>query len=781
MLLSGSIRALQSLRNTLFVSLLVQVCLAAAIFGAAEGAPLAFVTLPIALFSMVAIDLTGWLKPPRLMLNLIALGAVGLAIAEFRNEGESRLLAGGHLIVYLTWTFLLQQKDLRRMWWIFALSVLQVAMGAVLTVQPWFGAALFVYTVTSVGTMSLLSLTRAALLIDPNLLNAGTEDVTEAARQGDPDSSESFVENSVRTDEQGRWLSPRFIAGGAMTFLLSLALGVTFFVLTPRVWIGNINLMADGSAGRARTGFTDTVTLGETAEIMETNELVMEVEVLNRQTGKALTEEETAEAIGVEPLFRGMCLESYDAELKNWQGLRRFQIYPLRSSRRAPIQINVTLQPLDTPTLFYPGQIRGAYDAAEQEQLYVHDWTTTLMRSDDADVGHVFSYTVNVYPPNITLNSESREKIRRDIREEGFRDIWRDLLTSPSPRISKLAQQIIEQAGINPRDNAEAAARVLESYLRDSSEFEYSFKLSIDDRTIDPIEDFVFNRKSGHCEYFASALAMMLRGVGIPSRLISGFKGADFNEKTGKFEVRSLHAHAWVEGFTDGAWISFDPTPGARDEAVAQREKEQESASPLLNETRSMWFQGMNYSKSQQEQMVYGPIRGLALWGQNVFSQLMEGNLSVPVFGVPNGGTASMWDWFRMTGVFSLAALFVTLAATWWIARFAMRKWKLRARERDKTQRRAITVEFYARFLKLMQRSGLAESPTLTPREFAVQAEQQFAGKLAPSGLSGVATRLAEAFYTVRFGGELLSHEQLSTVERELATLELCLAKGSVA
>ncbi len=160
----------------LFVSLLLQVCLAAAIFGAAEGAPLAFITLPIALFSIVVIDLTGWLKPPRLMLNLIALSAVGLAVAEFRNDGESRLLAGGHLIVYLTWTFLLQQKDLRRMWWIFALSVLQVAMGAVLTVQPWFGAALFVYTVISVGTMSLLSLTRAALLIDPNLLNAGTKD-----------------------------------------------------------------------------------------------------------------------------------------------------------------------------------------------------------------------------------------------------------------------------------------------------------------------------------------------------------------------------------------------------------------------------------------------------------------------------------------------------------------------------------------------------------------------------------------------------------------------------
>lgn len=780
MLLRGSIRALQSLRNTLFVSLLVQVCLAAAIFGAAEGAPLAFFTLPIALFSMVVIDLTGWLKPPRLMLNLIALGAVGLAIAEFRNEGESRLLAGGHLIVYLTWTFLLQQKDLRRMWWIFALSVLQVAMGAVLTVQPWFGAALFVYTVTSVGTMSLLSLTRAALLIDPNLLNAGTEDVTNAVRQGDPDASESFVENSVRTDEQGRWLSPRFIAGGAMTFLLSLVLGVTFFVLTPRVWIGNINLMADSSAGRARTGFTDTVTLGETAEIMETNELVMEVEVLNRQTGKALTERETTEALGVEPLFRGMCLESYDPEFKNWQALRRFQVLRMRRGREAPIQAKIELQPLDTTTLFFPGQIRGAVAESSDETLLFHRWTTTLLRSEDAPIGTVFSYSADIFPPDAVLNPEERETARRFVLQRGVFDTFSELLTTPSPRISALALEIIQRAGINPRENAEAAARVLESYLRDSPEFEYSFKLSIDDPTIDPIEDFVFNRKSGHCEYFASALAMMLRGVGIPSRLISGFKGADFNEKTGKFEIRSLHAHAWVEGFTDGAWISFDPTPGARDEAVALREKEQENASPLLNETRSMWFQGMNYSKSQQEQMVYAPIRDLAEWGRNLFTGLMEGKLLIPTFGNTNI-EATATDNGRMAAFLLVSFAVVGFAGFWWIARFAMRKWKLRARERNKTQRRAITVEFYARFLKLMQRSGLAEMPTLTPREFALRAEQRFAGKLAPSGLSGVATRLAEAFYSVRFGDEVLSQEQLSDVERELATLELCLAKGSAA
>lgn len=776
---------MQSLRNTLFVSLLLQVCLAAAIFGAAEGAPLAFITLPIALFSIVVIDLTGWLKPPRLMLNLIALSAVGLAVAEFRNDGESRLLAGGHLIVYLTWTFLLQQKDLRRMWWIFALSVLQVAMGAVLTVQPWFGAALFVYTVISVGTMSLLSLTRAALLIDPNLLNAGTKDDSPDAQADAIVPALSFVQNSVRTDEQGRWLSPRFILGGAMTFVLSLALGIAFFVLTPRVWIGNLNLMADGSTRSARTGFTDTVTLGETAQLMESNELVMEVEVRSSRDGQLLADSELANVFGVEPLFRGMCLENYDIELKSWQGLGRYRTMEMRDDPRAPLQASIRLQPLDTTTLFFPGQIIGASTEQEvsvgtPEALLLHRWTTTLLRSDETTLGKAFTYTVNVFPPGVDLNPQERENSRQFVRRRGVVETFGELLSTPSRRISALAQQVVREAGINPLEHAETAAGILESYLRDSPEYQYSFNLSIDDPTIDPIEDFVFNRKSGHCEYFASALAMMLRGVGIPSRLVSGFKGGDFNDKTGKFEIRSLHAHAWVEAFVDGAWKNFDPTPGARDEAVARREKERADANPLLNETRSMWFQGMNYSKSQQEQLVYAPIRDLAGWGKSLFAGLMEGKLEFPGFG--NSGASSVTGGRgRAVGILLISLAVIGLIGLAWIGRIVARRWKFRARERRKTQRRAITVEFYARFLKLMQRCGLAETPTLTPREFALQAEQRFAERLAPSQLTGSATRLAELFYTVRFGGEALSEEQLGRVEQELVTLENCLVRGTVA
>ena len=66
-------------------------------------------------------------------------------------------------------------------------------------------------------------------------------------------------------------------------------------------------------------------------------------------------------------------------------------------------------------------------------------------------------------------------------------------------------------------------------YLRQSGDFSYTLKLEVTDPTLDPVEDFLVNRKSGHCEYFASALALLLRSVGIPARVVNGFKGGDWN------------------------------------------------------------------------------------------------------------------------------------------------------------------------------------------------------------------------------------------------------------
>ena len=80
----------------------------------------------------------------------------------------------------------------------------------------------------------------------------------------------------------------------------------------------------------------------------------------------------------------------------------------------------------------------------------------------------------------------------------------------------------------------------------------------------DPLANFLFVRKQGHCEYFASSMAVMLRTLGIPSRMVNGFRTGEFNDLTSQYVVRASNAHSWVEAyFPNYGWVAFDPTPGA--------------------------------------------------------------------------------------------------------------------------------------------------------------------------------------------------------------------------
>jgi hypothetical protein len=137
-------------------------------------------------------------------------------------------------------------------------------------------------------------------------------------------------------------------------------------------------------------------------------------------------------------------------------------------------------------------------------------------------------------------------------------DVGHEYLGVPrlDSRIPQLARQITFSSGDNY-----AKARAIEKYLQ--SNFTYTLQLPRT-RPPDPLAHFLFNRRSGHCEYFASAMAVMLRTLFIPSRVITGFRGGEFNDITGQYIIRAKDAHAWVEAyFPDRGWVTFDPTPSS--------------------------------------------------------------------------------------------------------------------------------------------------------------------------------------------------------------------------
>jgi transglutaminase-like putative cysteine protease len=120
-------------------------------------------------------------------------------------------------------------------------------------------------------------------------------------------------------------------------------------------------------------------------------------------------------------------------------------------------------------------------------------------------------------------------------------------------RIAALAEEV---AGTGePADQA----RRIQSFLM--REYTYSLDL-LGIRADHPVEDFLFEFRRGHCEYFASSMVLMLRATGIPARLVTGYLGGEYNPFEDYYVVRQSNAHAWVEAYLpDRGWVTFDPTP----------------------------------------------------------------------------------------------------------------------------------------------------------------------------------------------------------------------------
>lgn len=122
------------------------------------------------------------------------------------------------------------------------------------------------------------------------------------------------------------------------------------------------------------------------------------------------------------------------------------------------------------------------------------------------------------------------------------------------PRIKELADKVTHGAV-----SQLACAVALEDHLR--THYQYDLGSVINSQGTTPLSEFLFESRTGHCEYFASALAVMLRTQNIPSRLVTGFSATNRNPLTGYYDIYALDGHAWVEAFVDGqGWVILEPT-----------------------------------------------------------------------------------------------------------------------------------------------------------------------------------------------------------------------------
>ena len=290
---------------------------------------------------------------------------------------------------------------------------------------------------------------------------------------------------------------------------------------------------------------------------------------------------------------------------------------------------------------------------------------------------------------------------------------------------------------------------------------------------LDPVEDFLINRKAGHCEYFASALALMLRAVNVPSRLVSGFKGGTVNAISGAYEVEQRHAHVWVEALLGGdRWLTVDPTPPAREVSVASFAAPVKSVHELASVVNSTWSQLMNMSINDQQTSFYVPIRDAI---QNWWTPRSGARpfLAKLYYGVIDFATDPT-QWFTVKGILAASVTGALFTALTLLVRMRSRIWKrIIGLWKRQSSAREIRIAFYERFEALCRQLGLVPSGHQTQREFAGSVGARIREVVVSSdGLPDLPPRLVDFFYRVRFGDEDLSPAVVEQLNRDLTSLE---------
>jgi transglutaminase-like putative cysteine protease len=512
----------------------------------------------------------------------------------------------------------------------------------------------------------------------------------------------------------GRDLAALCLAASVAT----LAITALLFFTIPRM--GQAALPLRAPVGRMVSGFSDRVELGSFGEIELDASPVMRVHL------PTWRDEHGSPERLANLRWRGIAFDRYDAGA--WRAAQTQQV-TFRRHTPGPFPVNryrggsvlpqeIYLEPIGTEMVF------GA-----PRMLRVHA-RSDFMTLDD--LGNV-SVPVPAARLRYTVDSEMESDPRtarvadavppRDAR-------WRERylqLPPLAPRIRALAEEVTAGSA----DQWEAAQR-LTAHL--STQLRYTRVLQ---RTtdLDPVEEFLFVQRSGNCEYFAAALAVMLRTLGIPARVVNGFQRGEWNPYGKYFLVRLRDAHSWVEVFIEGAgWLTLDPSPrgGTEPTTVAA------PATLYLDALRLRWYRYV-INWSLQDQMV------AAVAVQRTASSWTAWSLSPPSWReLPRGPLAVV--------VTALVALAVVM---WW-----------RQARGSRTAGPAVPA-FYARALRLLARRGLAPAPGETAREFSARAGGQAPGCTAPLA------RLTAHYERVRFGDARLDAAEIAELDGCLSALEV--------
>lgn len=638
--------------------------------------------------------------------------------------GRLGVNALAHLILFLSAVKLLQVKRDRDWVFLYLISFFEVLLAAGLSASPVFMGTLTLYLLCSLSSIIAFEIQKARRSLP----------TTETHLLVPPDSR--IFRNAGRRLGKGNAEASRLPFVALALLILTFVLALPLFLVAPRS--GAAALTRSRGSISNLIGFTDSVTLGQIGDLKADDAVVMRVRIEDAEPNTGFR-------------WRGVALDEFTG--RGWRKSAEARqtrerkvekgIFQLATpeSRAGLVTQTVFLEPLESPVLFAasrPIAVQGDFpfirvDAEGSMQTRKNEFERAMYK--------VVSDTTE--PDDNSLRSDSRPYPPTYGR-------YLQLPDTIDPRIAARANAMIANAHARNRYDE---AKAIESQLQS----DYGYSLQMKASGPDPLADFLFNVKTGHCEYFATAMAVMLRTRRIAARVVNGFLPGEYNEAAGAFTVRQSDAHSWVEVYfpETRTWVTFDPTPPAgRVETVssglAARLGKYAEALELL------WFQYVVGYDKQEQRSLATSLQSRLFFYRHSLTQM--------AFSVRSNISAHYQTIVLIMSIIALTILVFLLGRR--VSRLGWRRGL--SFSRDQSAREISAVLFYERLLALLASRGVEREPNLTPLEFAGILD-------SPPALA-----ITRAYNRVRFGGQHLSSSELREIETSLTDLEATIVKSSL-
>jgi protein-glutamine gamma-glutamyltransferase len=580
---------------------------------------------------------------------------------------------------------------------------------------------------------------------------AGTRDRSPTVAGPPPDSYPAA---------RGSWLRRSHFFRTAGLVAAASLLALPAFFLTPR----SQGLRWQLPRGQMETGFSpeSSIDLGKTGTLHTSADAAFEVIAKNADGSPK-------EDITPNQRWRGTGYIEYEAG--KWSRTINFRIFAGPSSvglmeinrsgrgrlpNLGPDQFTLEYKLSDKirgalladPAAYLPGQPSPiVHEYTGGSTNWVQNWDTSFMPHLIGG-SRVSRYTqVNRPLPDpdagmpFTKSTVSSDDVFNRLRrpEAGELTRWSRRLLDTLARDGKIPADVEARRDPVTRLPAEADYRTIgnafRDYLSNGGGYSYSLELKRKDKSIDPIEDFLFNTKSGHCERYATALVLMLRGVGIPSQFVLGFKGSDY-AGDGKYIIRQEDAHAWAEILVpygppverQWQWVVMDPTPGTASstEDPGLWASARESGRRLFQQ----YIVGLN---TESQKQVVSEVRSA-----------VEGNaLAVGAVALALAGFLALLLTTRRKGTKNIAASIETPRSA---------------------------VPYFDAMIEKLKRLGLTADPAQTPAALARSAEAWLKERL-PAAVE-VPGQIAAAVERARYAGETLNDSEIQALNAALTRLD---------